>query len=275
MSFDKVASHYHHGNLLESIESVLHNVGLTKQTVTIDDLAGVDEFHIGGRLASEHLISQLKLSTDEKVLDIGCGLGGATRYVADTYNSQVYGIDLTDEYIQTGNELNQWLNLDDQISLVQGSALDLPFEEATFDGSYMMHVGMNIEDKAKLFSEVFRVLRPESYFAIYDVMRQSAGELSFPVPWAASIETSFLSKAIDYINTLESQGFKVVAQSNRQSFALEFFEKLKQTTISKGKPQGLSLQTLMQDSTAIKIKNMISNIANDLIAPVEIIVYKP
>jgi ubiquinone/menaquinone biosynthesis C-methylase UbiE len=68
----------------------------------------------------------------------------------------VTGIDLTGEYVETGNTLCKWIGLDDRISLHQGSALAMPFTESSFDGAYMLHVGMNIEDKEKLAAEVAR-----------------------------------------------------------------------------------------------------------------------
>ena len=77
----------------------------TKEQVTIEDLAPIDEFHIGGRLATDNLIDQLNFSAQGYVLDVGCGLGGAARYVATKYKNRVAGIDLTPEYIETGKVL--------------------------------------------------------------------------------------------------------------------------------------------------------------------------
>jgi ubiquinone/menaquinone biosynthesis C-methylase UbiE len=108
----------------------------------------------------------------------------------------VTGIDLTEEYVRVAQALARRVGLANRASYRHGSALDLPFAPQTFDGAYMLHVGMNINDKKKAFAEVRRVLKPGAHFAIYDVMREkSEGELSFPVPWAASPETSFVENA--------------------------------------------------------------------------------
>jgi len=79
--------------------------------------------------------------------------------------------------------------------VVDGGALALPFPDNAFDVATLIHVGMNIEDKAKLCSEVHRVLRPGSLFGIYDVMKTGDGELTYPVPWATTAESSF-SRAV-------------------------------------------------------------------------------
>ena len=149
-----VSKHYSHGGLIEAIRAGLASLGKTPETVTVDDLAPVDEFHIGGRRASEDFLDQLGFSAQTHVLDVGCGLGGPARFVASRYGSRVTGIDLTPEYVETGNALCKWVGLDQRISLHHGSALAMPFADSSFDGAYMLHVGMNIEDKEKLAVEV-------------------------------------------------------------------------------------------------------------------------
>jgi ubiquinone/menaquinone biosynthesis C-methylase UbiE len=275
MSYDKtVSDNYLHGDLLNAIEASLSALGKTTGNVTIEDLAPVDEFHIGGRQATDNLIGQLNFTETCHVLDVGCGLGGATRYLASKYKSRVTGIDLTAEYIETGKALSAWLNLDRYITLQQGSALTMPFQDSMFDGGYMLHVGMNIENKASLFSEIYRVLKPGSSFGVYDIMRQKDGELIYPVPWATESSTSKLSTPAEYKQALSDAGFNVTKENNRRDFALEFFKQLRAKTEANGGPAPLGLHTLMQESTAVKIRNMIDNIANGYISPIEIIAKK-
>ena len=272
MANDKeVQEHYLHGDLLGSIQTALETLGKTVDSVTIDDLAPVDEFHIGGRQATNNFLSQLNFSAQSHILDVGCGLGGAARFVVDKYQNRVTGIDLTPEYITTGNVLCAWVKLDKQVTLQQGSALDMPFADATFDAAYMLHVGMNIEDKAQLFKEIYRVLRPGTFFGVYDVMRQREGELAYPVPWATASSTCSLATVDQYRQALANAGLEVSQENNRRDFALDFFQQLREKTTS---VPALGLHTLMQESTAIKISNMIDNISADYIAPVEIIAKK-
>jgi len=272
MSNDKVVSeHYLHGDLLKAIQEAVSKLGKTIDSLTIEDLVPVDEFHIGGRLATEHFMDQLDFSEQDHVLDVGCGLGGASRYVANRYNSRVTGIDLAEEYIETGNALCAWVKLDKHISLHQGSALSMPFQDNIFDGAYMMHVGMNIDDKVQLFKEIYRVLRPGASFGIYDVMRSMDGELTYPVPWASAESTSYLAAPDQYRYALENAGFMVFRENNRRQFAVDFFKRLREKPEARGGPPPLGLHILMGESTTIKINNLIENIAAEYIAPVEII----
>ena len=182
-----VSDHYARSGLIDAIESGVIRMGKTIDAVTIDDLSAVDEFHIGGRKATEELMGLLGVASGDHVLDVGCGLGGPARFLADRYKSRVTGIDLTSDYVEAGNRLCEWVRLSDRVKLGWSSALSMPFQDSTFNAAYMLHVGMNIENKEGLCLEVARVLRTGSLFAVYDVMRTAGGELPFPLPWALSL----------------------------------------------------------------------------------------
>jgi ubiquinone/menaquinone biosynthesis C-methylase UbiE len=170
--------------------------------------------------------------------------------------------------------LCRWLRLDQHISLHQGSALALPFPDRSFNAAYMLHVGMNIEDKEKLAAEVGRVLHPGSFFGIYDVMRTGPGELAYPVPWATTATLSAVAEPERYKKALEGAGFAVTAERNRRDFALQFFADLRAKTAAAGGPPPLGLHVLMGKSTPEKVRNMIENISGGRIAPVELIARK-
>jgi len=269
-----VSETYLHGSLLSAIQDALGKLGKTTERVTIEDLGPVDEFHIGGRIATKHFLDQLDFSEQDHILDVGCGLGGASRFTAGEYGSHVTGIDLTQEYVETGIALNDWVKMNEQITLQQGSALSMPFENETFDGGYMLHVGMNIEDKVQLFAEIHRVLKSGVTFGVYDIMQQNEGSLTYPVPWAAEEITSKLSTSDQYKQALQAAGFEIVGENNRRDFALDFFKQLRAKTEANGGPPPLGLHTLMQESTPIKINNMINGISAGYVAPVEIVAQK-
>jgi ubiquinone/menaquinone biosynthesis C-methylase UbiE len=164
------------------------------------------------------------------------------------------GIDLTPEFVETGKDLCRWVGLDNSISLHQGSALAMPFADRAFDCAYMLHVGMNIDDKAKLCSEVSRVLRSNALFGIYDVMRIGEGELTYPVPWATTAASSAVAKPAQYREALEAAGLSVIAERNRRDFALAFFDQLRAKTAAAAGPPPLGLHILMGRNTRTRCK---------------------
>jgi ubiquinone/menaquinone biosynthesis C-methylase UbiE len=269
-----VARHYSHGRLLEAIVAGLHAIGKSPESITIEDLAPVDEFHIGGRQASEDFVGRLGLSADHHVLDIGCGLGGTSRFVAKTCGCRVTGIDLTPEFVETGQTLCRWVGLSDRIDLCLASALDMPFEARTFDAVLMLHVGMNIVDKARLFAEVHRVLQPDGVFGVYDIMRTNDESLAYPVPWATVEGTCALARPEEYRAALSQSGFEIATERNCRGFATAFFDAARKRAEAEGGPPPLGVHVLMGEDALVKIRNMVESVAAGRIAPIEIIARK-
>ena len=267
---EKVAQHYTHGSLGDVVHAGLETMRQASDASPVDLLAGVDEFHMGGRPATDALAKTLRLNESTKVLDVGCGLGGTARFLATTYGCQVSGIDLTPEYIEVGRHLNEGVGLDDQIDLSVASATDMPFDDAGFDRASMLHVGMNIADKPALMNEVGRVVKPGGYFALFDVMRVGPEPIQYPVAWAADESTSFVGSVDEYSSALEEAGFEIIDVVEKRDVALKFFEAIK-ARLANGGPPPLGLHIVMGSDAKTKVGNMHANVEKGAIAPVQIL----
>lgn len=272
MSVDQeIARHYASMGLTARVLEAIAAAGMVEESLDPDVLAPMDEFHIGGRAATVALFDQVTVLPDASLLDIGSGIGGPARFVARAQACRVTGVDLTDEYVELATLLTQRCALADRVEFRHASALALPFELETFDGAYQLHVGMNIADKTALAIEVHRVLRPGSFYAIYDVMATGEDPLTYPVPWASTAETSFVAPPEVYREALVAAGFTVTAERNRAEFALEFFERIRAAAAAGGSANVLGLHLVMGDNFAEKVGNMIANLRAGRIAPVELI----
>jgi SAM-dependent methyltransferase len=271
----EIAAHYSSGTLLAAIEAGVAALGLTPDTVSVDDLGPVDEFHVGGRPATTELVAHLGATPASRLIDIGCGIGGTARFIASTIGCHVTGIDLTPEYIEVARSLSAWTSLDELVDFEVGSALDMSFPDGSFNGATQLHVGMNIADKASLFREIHRVLRPGARFALYDIMKMSDGEITFPVPWAGDVSSSFVADFATYRRELTGAGFEVVAERNRGAFAVEFFTAMRERSASAGGPPPLGLHVIMGPDAPTKVANMISAITAGTLAPVELVCRRP
>jgi ubiquinone/menaquinone biosynthesis C-methylase UbiE len=265
-----ITAHYTHGSLERSIQAGLAALAGVGDRERIDQLAAVDEFHIGGREATAEIATQLELHADLHVLDIGCGIGGTARFFASRYGCRVTGVDLTPEYVEVGNRLNRLVGLTESIELRVGSALNLPFDGESFDRATMLHVGMNIADTRKLCAEAGRVLKPGAILALYDVMQMRDAPLVFPVPWAQTAATSFVHAPDEYRDALQAAGFEVSAERSRHEFALAFFRRMTARRTEAGVPP-LGLHIMMGRDAGTKMANMIENLERGSIAPVEMI----
>ncbi|MCW5738232.1 MAG: class I SAM-dependent methyltransferase [Enhydrobacter sp.] len=261
-----VSQHYTHGGLEAALLDALQRAGKDLDALTYADLAVVDEFHIGGRPATRALGEQIDLPAGTRVLDIGCGIGGPARFFAAERGWKVDGVDLTAEYVDVAQALSRRVGMADAVTFRQASATALPFSDATFDGAYMLHVGMNIADKKAVFAEVRRVLRPGGIFGIYDAMRESDGTFAYPVPWSSEPATNHIDRPDAYRSALAAAGFSVIRERNRRDFALQAMQ---QRTVEAGKPIGLPV--VMGAAAAQKLANMRTMIEGGVFAPYEII----
>ncbi len=271
---EDIADHYTRAGLLAAIEDGVATLGKTPASVSVEDLAPVDEFHVGGREASEAFLDQLGLTPSDRVLDIGCGLGGSARFAATRDGCHVTGLDLTHGFVSTGRTLCDWVGLGDRVSLQQGNALTMPFEADAFDAAYMLHVGMNIADKPALCAAVHRLLRPGGRFGIYDLMRTGEEPLQYPLPWASLAAQSRVGTPSDYRAAMAAARFTLVAERNRRDFALDFFARLRARTAAAGGPGPLGPHLVMGDTASIRLRHLVDAIANSSLAPVEMIAEK-
>jgi ubiquinone/menaquinone biosynthesis C-methylase UbiE len=193
--------------------------------------------------------------------------------MAANFGVIVEGVDLTPEYVAVGNELTREVGLGDKVRLVEGSALALPKGDAAFDRVTLFHVGMNIQDKEKLFSEIARVLKPGGLLAAYDVMRVGEAPLDFPVAWAQDESTSFVGSVPVYRSAIEKAGLGVTIESSQKELALAFFTKMKARMAESGPPP-LGLHLVMGKDAGLKAGNMAGNIAKGAIAPVLLLATK-
>jgi SAM-dependent methyltransferase len=158
VSEQAVAEHYSHEALEREILYALTTLGADPEHLDPEQLAPVDEFHIGGLPTTVALVDQLGLRPGLRVLDVGSGLGGIARYLAHWHAVEVTGLDLTAEYVHVAESLSRRAGLAELVECRQGSATNLPFPDGAFDRVCMLHVGMNIADKVALFNEIRRVL---------------------------------------------------------------------------------------------------------------------
>jgi len=264
----EIAAHYGRPTLIDELEAALTAAEPEVDSRSPAVLAGFDEFHLGGRPATQALIDSLELQADGAVLDVGCGVGGAARVIAATTGCSVVGIDLTPEFVETARWLSGRVGMSEQTDFRVGSALALPFEGNVFAAVTMLHVGMNIADKEALMSELGRVLVPGGRLGIYDIMRMDEGEPEFPLPWSAGPETSFLSSPDHYIEAISAAGLSVVSKRDRRPLVLDAIAAIRES------PPLVDLGHLMGADWPRMQGNMIRAFRAGIVSPVEIVAQK-
>jgi len=205
---DNLESHYSVLDIEARILAALREAGLDpEQRLSPEELAALDHFHTGGYPASLKLLELSKIKAGDRVLDIGAGLAGPARMLAASPGCRVDCIDLSSDYCVGAELLNRLTGLDDLIDVHEGSALDLPFPDDSFNAVWMQNVGMNIEDKLKFYTEIHRVLKPGGCFAFQEMTAGGTATSYFPLPWATEPTENFLMSAEEMHSMLGKIGF--------------------------------------------------------------------
>lgn len=210
-----VRAHYSGGTLVEAVLRALQERGVNTDHLQVEQLAQIDQLHAGFLPATRHLLMALEVGASDRLLDVGCGVGGAVRVAAADTGCTAVGVDLSPDFVAAAQELTARVGLADRVTYAVTDGVTLPFEDASFDVASMIHVGMNVPDKQALFGEVRRVLRPGGRFGVYEQMRRDAGDLAYPLPWASDGTTSFVEDAAAYEAALRGAGFAVTSSEDR------------------------------------------------------------
>lgn len=256
---EHIAQHYGRGRILDSILGALRETGKDLVRLPPADLAPVDEFHIRGREATVELARRASLHPGLRVLDVGCGLGGSARYLAAEHQCKVTGIDLTQEYVDVANALADMVGLRDRVAFRQASALDMPFDDGSFDVVWTEHVQMNIADKRAFYREVGRVTRPNGRLLFHDIFLGNGGPLHYPVPWAEDASISFLATPGKVRQILEDLGFLIQDWADKSQPSLDWFVAAIENLKLSGPPP-LGLHLLMGNTAKTKFENIIRNL---------------
>ncbi|NDH23274.1 MAG: class I SAM-dependent methyltransferase [Actinobacteria bacterium] len=191
----------HYGRVEDPVTAILTGIGRSHD-LTIDDLAPVDEFHLGGASATAALVADLDLRPEDRVLDIGSGIGGPARRIASVVGCEVVGVDLTPSFVETAIALSELTGLADRTSFVVGDATRLEFS-SRFDAATLVHVGMNIPDKPAFFAAVADRLEPGARLGIYDLMATGDPDgLSYPLPFASDASEAWVASPDAYVAAL-------------------------------------------------------------------------
>ena len=253
--------HYHKPGLFEEILAQLVAAEIRPEQATRKDISGVDEFHVRGAQVSKELAKTIELE-GRRLLDVGCGIGGPCRMLADEFNCMVTGIDLSHEFIRTANQLSVLLGMEKKTKFLQGNATNLPFADASFDVVWTQHVQMNIEDKNKFYSEIDRVLAKGGSFIYYDIFKGKNTSLNFPVPWADEPAISFLTDAEKVQEILTKLKLEMVLKTDQTKAGIEFFEELLNRK-QKQKRSKLGLNVLMGESGKTKLLNVLEGLKKE------------
>jgi len=256
---ESVQKYYTRSGLGNQILGILKKAGKNIEALTFENIAPVGEFYTRGIEATRELARTVKLGPETHVLDVGCGIGGPARTLANEFGCCVTGIDLTKEFCQVAQMFNERVGIDGEITIHQGNALQLQFDEASFDVIWTQHAQMNIRDKTRMYQEMLRVLKPAGKLTFHDILAGPEQPLHFPVPWAREESFSFLISQSKLRELLLGLGFREICWADKTPETIEWFRVMRERA-AKGDGSLLSPGVLLGPEWATMSANMVRNL---------------
>jgi len=138
-------------------------------------------FHFAPRFKNESFKESIKraeyflalnmgINDKSKVLDVGCGVGGPLRNIAQFTGADITGVTINNYQVKVGNKYNKQKGLESKCRLRHGDFQKLGemFEEGTFDAAYAIEATCHSPDRVKCFSGVAKSLKKGGIFVGYE-----------------------------------------------------------------------------------------------------------
>lgn len=273
-SSQAIADHWGEGDVYGLIVAALQRMSKPLDALTIEDLAPVDHFHARGFPATVELADRLPIKAGQRLVDIGCGLGGPARYFAKRFQCSVSGLDITQPFVDAANKLTALLHMQGQVSIELGDGQHLPYASASFDGGYTQHVTMNVADRPSFFAEAYRVLKPGAFFALTEHGMGPRGNPHYPLPWSADGSGAYLVTPSETRAFLTVAGFDSIDVEDTGSKYLAGYKTLIERA-ERGVLPPLGTHILMGDTALQKARNAARNIEEGRTHPIQVVCRKP
>lgn len=269
-----ISDHWGSGDVYSRILQAMQAAGIDPETVTVEQLAPVDHFHARGFPATIELADELPITAGQRIVDIGCGIGGPARYLAQRFDCHVSGVDITGPFVDAANSLTALVGLQDQVACRTGDGQNLPYEDGVFDGGYSQHVTMNVADRAAFFGEAFRVLKPGAFFALTEHGLGVTGNPYHPVPWSKDGTGAYLIHPSETVAALEEAGFSDIQMRDTGDKYLEGYNRAIGLA-EKGELPVFGVHILLGKQAPQIVRNAARNIEENRTHPIQIICSKP
>jgi 24-methylenesterol C-methyltransferase len=120
------------------------------------------------RLHEEMAVDLIRVNPGDRILDVGCGVGGPMRAIASHSRAKVVGITINEYQVNRARTHNKKAGLDALCEVVCGNFLQMPFPDNSFNGAYSIEATCHAPQLEEVYAEVFRVLKPGSYYVSYE-----------------------------------------------------------------------------------------------------------
>ena len=210
-------------NNVERIFNELREIGKsTSDTLLVEDLTKFDQLHYHGTDAIDISIKKLGINDKTKILDVGSGIGGPARYIANKTGAEITAIELQSDQNNLANDLTKRCGLSNKVNHICGDILDYDFKNQKFDAVVSWLTLYHISDHEILLKKLYDLLNPNGFFYTEDI----TSRINLSDDELKEIEKEIYGKHLPYfdkyISNLEQNGFKLISSEDMSNSWTEF-----------------------------------------------------
>ena len=210
-------------NNVDRIFNELREIGKsTSSTLLVEDLTKFDQLHYHGTDAIDIFIEKLEINEKTKILDVGSGIGGPARYIANQTGAEITAIELQSDQNNLAKDLTKKCGLSNKVNHICGDILDYDFKNQTFDAVVSWLTLYHIANHEILLKKLFDLLNPNGFFYAEDITSRinlSNADRKEIKKEIYGIHLPYFDK---YISNLEQNGFKLIFSEDMSSSWTDF-----------------------------------------------------
>lgn len=258
-----------------NIASALQSENISLNDLNTDLLAPIDQLHIGGRQATIKLLNDAGIQPKSQGMEIGSGLGGTARLIAEQFQAEITAIDITEAFTYACHAINQQLGFGSITSLCADACIP-QVAPASQDFVISQHTLMNIPDKERAIKTLSESLKDGGLLLLHEVFAGDNQEpLKLPVPWASDPQHSHLPLFETMDQLVRDAGFEQIRAEDVTDSALAWRTKHTQRengTSNKGHTQQkspLNPQLIFGNAFISMGQNLMRNLADRKVRVIE------
>ena len=210
-------------NNVDRIFNELREIGKsTSSTLLVEDLTKFDQLHYHGTDAIDIFIEKLEINEKTKILDVGSGIGGPARYIADKTGAEITAIELQSDQNNLAKDLTKKCGLSNKVNHICGDILDYDFKNQTFDAVVSWLTLYHIANHEILLKKLFDLLNPNGFFYTEDITSRINLSDADRKEIKKEIYGIHLPYFDNYISNLEQNGFKLIFSEDMSSSWTDF-----------------------------------------------------
>ena len=210
-------------NNVDRIFNELKEIGKsTSSSLLVEDLTKFDQLHYHGTDAIDIFIEKLEINEKTKILDVGSGIGGPARYIADKTGAEITAIELQSDQNNLAKDLTKKCGLSNKVSHICGDILDYDFKNQTFDAVVSWLTLYHIANHEILLKKLFDLLNPNGFFYTEDITSRINLSDADRKEIKKEIYGIHLPYFDNYISNLEQNGFKLIFSEDMSSSWADF-----------------------------------------------------